>query len=212
MVACGLGAKLRRKLEIPLRTQITLVAALFASLVLPACGSDENGSVSPGTDGGVRDGATAVDTAVDVPVGMDAAGDMPAAGDGGSGRGDGAVATEASGDAGDGAVAVLTDLSPQELNAALQNKDFLMIDVHYPYAGTIPGTDARIPFDDIAALVKFIGPDLDRKVVLTCLSGHMSTTAGNTLVGLGYRHISQLKGGMRAWTDAGYSLDRDGGV
>jgi phage shock protein E len=87
-----------------------------------------------------------------------------------------------------------------------------MIDVHYPYAGTIPGTDARIPYDDIQALVNFIGPDLDRKVVLTCLSGHMSGIAGQNLVKLGYRHISQLKGGMNAWSKAGYPTNNDGGV
>lgn len=201
-----------------MRTQITLVTGLFVlfvGLMAPACGSDENSgdaSGSLGTDAG----AAALDAAADVPVGMDAeAADVPAKSDGldggATGKGDGAV-TDGAAAVGDATVAVLTDLSPQELAAALKNKDFLMIDVHYPYAGTIPGTDARIPFDDVPALVKFIGPDLDRKVVLTCLSSHMSVAAGQALVKLGYRHISQLQGGMMNWTDSGYSLDRDGGV
>jgi phage shock protein E len=109
--------------------------------------------------------------------------------------------------------AALGELSPKQLHDALASKDFLLIDVHYPNAGSIPGTDARIAFDDIPALVAFIGPNLDTKVVLTCLSGGMSKSAGNALVARGYRNISELTGGMSAWTAAGYSLVRlDGGL
>ena len=71
----------------------------------------------------------------------------------------------------------LGEISAEQLHAALANKDFLLIDVHYPNAGSIPGTDARIAYDDIPALVAFIGPNLDTKVVLTCLLGGMSKSA-----------------------------------
>ena len=109
--------------------------------------------------------------------------------------------------------AALGEISPQQLHAALANKDFLLIDVHTPNAGSIPGTDARIAYSDISALVAFIGPNLDTKVVLTCLMGGMSKSAGNALVALGYRNISELTGGMSAWTAAGYTLVRlDGGM
>ena len=112
------------------------------------------------------------------------------------------------------APAKLGEISPQDLHAALAtNKDFLLIDVHYPNAGSVPGTDARIAFDDIPALVAFIGSNLDTKVVLTCLSGGMSKQAGNAVVARGYRNISELTGGMTAWTNAGYQLVRlDGGL
>jgi rhodanese-related sulfurtransferase len=105
----------------------------------------------------------------------------------------------------------LCELSAAELHAALANKDFLLIDVHTPFAGTIPGTDVRIPYTDIAGLVAYIGSDLGSKVVLTCHSGGMSTSAGNALVSRGYRAVCELSGGMMAWTDAGYTLDMDGG-
>jgi rhodanese-related sulfurtransferase len=113
----------------------------------------------------------------------------------------------------DVAPATLGELSPKQLYDALASRDFLLIDVHYPNAGSIPGTDARIAYDDIPALVAFIGPNLDTKVVLTCLSGGMSKSAGNALVARGYRNISELTGGMNAWTKAGYSLVHlDGGL
>jgi rhodanese-related sulfurtransferase len=111
------------------------------------------------------------------------------------------------------APATLGEMSPQQLHAALANKDFLLIDVHYPNAGSIPGTDARIAYNDIPALVAFIGPNLDTKVVLTCLSGGMSKQAGDALVARGYRNIWELTGGMSAWTAAGYTLVHlDGGM
>ena len=113
----------------------------------------------------------------------------------------------------DFAPATLGEMSPQQLHTALASKDFLLIDVHYPNAGSIPGTDARLAYDNIPALVAFIGPNLDTKVVLTCLMGGMSKQAGNALVALGYRNISELTGGMSAWTAAGYPLVHlDGGM
>jgi len=111
------------------------------------------------------------------------------------------------------APATLGEISAQQLHTALANKDFLLIDVHTPNEGSIPGTDARIAYTNIAGLVDFIGPDLDTKVVLTCLMGGMSKSVGNALVALGYRNISELTGGMSAWTAVGYSLVHlDGGL
>ena len=171
------------------------------------------------------DAATPFDTAAPVPDGSSASPDgIPAEAvvrvDGSADAGqaeaakpvDSAIADAASLKA-DLAPATLGELSPQQLHDMLATKDFKMIDVHYPNAGSIPGTDARIAYDDIPALVAYIGPDLDTKVVLTCLSGHMSLTAGNALVAKGYRNIYELTGGMNAWTSAGYTLVRlDGGL
>ena len=124
-----------------------------------------------------------------------------------------AAAVDAAKPSPDLAPAMLAEISPQQLKTALANKDFLLIDVHYPNAGSIQGTDARIAFDDIPALVAFIGSDLSRKVVLTCYSGHMSKQAGDALVARGYRNISELTGGTTAWISAGYTVVRlDGGL
>jgi rhodanese-related sulfurtransferase len=101
----------------------------------------------------------------------------------------------------------LTNLSPVELSASLESKDFLLINVASASGGQIPQTDTYIPYDDTEALVAFIGPDLDTEVVLYCNSGGRSRVAGNSLVALGYCQVSHLAGGKNAWVAAGYELE-----
>jgi rhodanese-related sulfurtransferase len=106
-----------------------------------------------------------------------------------------------------GTGASLGAISPAALHEALQNKDFLLVNVHVPNEGEIPGTDRHIPYTDTDALAQYIGPDLGRKVVVYCMSNYMSTIAGNSLVGRGYRAIRYLDGGMGGWRAAGYPLN-----
>ena len=103
-------------------------------------------------------------------------------------------------------------VTPAELHELLTHKDFLLIDVHTPYAGTIPGTDISIPYDHVDDIAAYIGPDLEAKVILTCLGGSMSGSAGWALVARGYRAVRHLQGGMNAWVAAGYTLDTSQGA
>ena len=79
--------------------------------------------------------------------------------------------------------------------------------MHVPDAGQIPGTDVHIPYTDTAALMAYIGDDRSRPALVYCLTDHMALIAGNALVAEGYRHITYLEGGMRAWEAAGYPLE-----
>ena len=98
-------------------------------------------------------------------------------------------------------------VSPAALKIELENKDFLLINVHVPNEGQIPGTDAHISYLDIPALTAYIGADLNVRTVVYCLSNYMSTIAGNALVGQGYRQVRYLDGGMSAWKGAGYPFE-----
>ena len=129
---------------------------------------------------------------------------VPDAGEPDSGVPDAGAPDAGASDAGQATLGLLTAV---ELHAALAAKDFLLIDVHTPRAGVVPGTDTSIPFSDVNALAAYIGADLDKKVVLTCLSGGMSDSAGKALIARGYRSVRHLQGGMTAWTAAGYTLD-----
>jgi len=104
------------------------------------------------------------------------------------------------------AEATYTNISVQQLSEMLEEKDFLLINVHIPYAGEIPQTDLFIPYDEIERNIDKLPQDKSAKLVVYCRSGPMSAVAANTLVKLGYTHVFNVQGGMRAWQAAGYEL------
>lgn len=99
------------------------------------------------------------------------------------------------------------DIVPVELRAMLQGDDVSLINVHIPFAGNIPDTDASIPFNEITDNLDRLPSDKDAPIVLYCRSGPMSERAATELVGLGYTNVYNLEGGMSAWSSAGLPLE-----
>lgn len=95
-------------------------------------------------------------------------------------------------------------LSVQKLHEILPKKQFLLLNVLDFNAGTIPGTDAQIPFNQIDALVKRIGPDKRKPVVLYCRTIKKARKAAKRLFDLGYTNMALVSGGISAWKKAGY--------
>jgi rhodanese-related sulfurtransferase len=91
------------------------------------------------------------------------------------------------------------NLEIEELWGMLQKKDFSLINVHIPYEGELPRTDAFIPYDEVGKHLDKLPKSKDAKIVLYCISGRMSAIAAETLVGLGYRNVWNLRQGMREW-------------
>jgi rhodanese-related sulfurtransferase len=103
-----------------------------------------------------------------------------------------------------------TNVGPDELNTMLENKDFVFVNVHIPFEGDIADTDLSIPYDQVteAANLAQLPADKDAKVVLYCRSGRMSAIAAEALLKEGYTNLWNLDGGMVAWEQAGYPIER----
>ena len=101
-----------------------------------------------------------------------------------------------------------TDITSKELNTMLKNKDFVFINVHIPYAGSISGTDLSIPYDQIEQNLSQLPAEKDTKIVLYCRSGHMSQIAAEKMISLGYTNVWNLKGGMMDWEQAGFDIEK----
>lgn len=102
-----------------------------------------------------------------------------------------------------GAPAGWTRLSPSQLDERMRQGDVFLVNVHVPYEGEIPGTDAFIPYTDIAQHLDKLPADRST-LVLYCRSGNMSTQAAQALVDAGVTGFSELQGGFYGWDAAGF--------
>ncbi|HZW02669.1 MAG TPA: rhodanese-like domain-containing protein [Anaerolineaceae bacterium] len=99
------------------------------------------------------------------------------------------------------------NISVDDLDAMLADKDFVLVNTHIPFEGDIPGTDLSIPYNEIGQRLDEL-PAKDAAIVLYCRSGNMSTTAAERLVELGYTNLYELDGGFDAWEAAGLPLEK----
>jgi rhodanese-related sulfurtransferase len=99
-------------------------------------------------------------------------------------------------------------ISVDQLKSLMAGGKTTVVNVHIPFEGSIPGTNASIPFNQIADHIDQLPADKDAGVVLYCKTGPMSVRAARTLVGLGYTRVYTLTGGFKAWADAGNPLDQ----
>jgi phage shock protein E len=99
-------------------------------------------------------------------------------------------------------------VGPQEFAARMDEAEAVVVNVHIPYEGELPGTDLFVPFDEVASSDE-LPDDRDQPLVVYCRSGNMSAEATAELVELGYTDVTDLEGGMVAWEAAGRSIEMD---
>jgi len=100
-------------------------------------------------------------------------------------------------------------ISVKELSQEMVTKDFLLVNVHIPLEGNIPGTDLDIPYNKIEEKAELFPADKNAKIILYCRSGSMGNRAAQALAGLGYTNVFNLEGGYIAWDAAGYQFPEE---
>jgi rhodanese-related sulfurtransferase len=98
------------------------------------------------------------------------------------------------------------NISVDQFVEMMDHKDFILINVHIPYEGEIPGTDLFIPFNAIDQYENELPDDKDSKIVVYCMTGRMGDIAAEKLVSMGYTRVIHFQGGMKAWKKAGRPL------
>lgn len=198
-----------------LRASIWVVLAALASSA-PGCGEDEEsggGRSDAGSDVSASDAPedSPLDTGSDAPpsdAGADGFDSADAASDEAEAFDSAEAATDAGSDAAEAeAGSGLGAMSVAELAAALPSKTFIMLNVHVPYAGEIPGTDANLDYKDVPSIEAYIGTNKGVDVVLYCYSNSMALSAGNALLADGYTKVRYVDGGLAAWKNAGHPVE-----
>ncbi len=99
-------------------------------------------------------------------------------------------------------------LGPARFAEAVDSGDRFVINVHVPDEGSIAGTEAAIPFDQLEERSGELPTHTSTPLALYCRSASMSATASATLRSMGHTDIVELRGGMKAWTASGRTLLR----
>ncbi len=105
-------------------------------------------------------------------------------------------------------------VSLSELHARILagSPDLVVLDVRERdafEAAHVPGA-VNLPRGQLELRVNDVLPDPTRRIVTLCQFGKVSTLAAATLRELGFLRTSALDGGMAAWQESGYPLEKTG--
>jgi glyoxylase-like metal-dependent hydrolase (beta-lactamase superfamily II)/rhodanese-related sulfurtransferase len=95
-------------------------------------------------------------------------------------------------------------LSPLQVQSLAETSPApIILDVREPeeYTGDLGhiATSILVPLKDLTARAEELEEYKDQHVIVVCRAGVRSTTAAAILTGLGFEHVSNLKGGMLEW-------------
>ena len=96
---------------------------------------------------------------------------------------------------------LVKEIQPEELKRRLDaGEDIFVLDVREPHEYQICNLGGHlIPLDQLACRVQELDPS--REIVVHCKAGGRSAKAAEFLVNSGFRHVSNLAGGIARWTE-----------
>ena len=98
------------------------------------------------------------------------------------------------------------NISVDQLEKLMDQKDFTLINVHIPYQGEIEKTDLLIPFNAVNQHKNLLPKNKDAKIVVYCMGDSMGSIAAEQLIKMGYTRVFNLSGGMMAWQYRGHRI------
>ena len=108
------------------------------------------------------------------------------------------------------------NLTPQQVAAEVEGGEAILIDIREDderlQSGAIPNA-LRAPRGMLEFWADPTSPyhreefDPARRTILYCASGGRSALAADTLQRMGYRNVAHLDGGIKAWKEAGKTLE-----
>lgn len=98
--------------------------------------------------------------------------------------------------------AEVTKVDAKQADELINDEKVFVVDVHTPEAKHLEGTDAFVPYDQIADNMDKLPVDKEKPILVYCRSGSMSGIASKELVNLGYKNVYDLAGGVTAYREA----------
>ncbi len=103
----------------------------------------------------------------------------------------------------------MNDATVLELNEEIKKGEVNLIDVR-EYAefanGRIKGAE-NVPLGEVGKLHENL--DTSEKVYVMCRTGRRSAQAQGILKAIGFNDVTNIRGGLKAWEDAGFATERD---
>lgn len=92
----------------------------------------------------------------------------------------------------------------------INRRDALVLDVRSAseFAGSHIGNARNIPAPDLDKRIGELAKWKDKPIVVLCASGNRSHAAAKTLKAGGFLEVSELQGGLSAWTQAGMPTEK----
>lgn len=105
----------------------------------------------------------------------------------------------------------MREISALEATQLINRKNALMLDVRETkeYEGGRVPNAVHLPVSQLAGRAAELKRFMSRPVVAYCDRGNRSRTAVATLTKLGFAEVYTLRGGLRAWQEAGLPLEKD---
>ena len=100
------------------------------------------------------------------------------------------------------------DIDAATLKSWLEREEAVLVDVREPaeHAGERIPAARLVPLSTFAPSQVPVEPG--KKLVLHCVMGQRSTQARRQLLAAGFAEVYNLQGGIQAWKDAGYTVER----